>query len=162
MNGAWTPWIDWTDCSATCGSGSQSRSRTCTNPAPKNGGSDCVGDSFETIDCNLGECPGKNAIKENKMIDTYRKLTCTFIIKTPNQRKRMHFQYPHQKQHIDIIFILIKTRYVCYFSCSYNFLVIIAFYLFKSLKCRSCFTLNTYLKYGFTLKSSKWWMERLW
>ena len=51
MNGGWT---SWTNCSKSCGSGSQTR--TCTNPTPANGGSDCSGSSSQP--CNTQACPG--------------------------------------------------------------------------------------------------------
>ena len=45
----------WSDgaCSKTCGDGFQTR--TCTNPAPSNGGKDCVGDATKA--CNVAACP---------------------------------------------------------------------------------------------------------
>lgn len=52
-------WEDWGTCSTTCGVGTQSRSRTCTNPAPSNGGADCSGNASEPQACNLTACPGK-------------------------------------------------------------------------------------------------------
>jgi len=58
VDGQWSDWMPWGDCSVTCGGGSQSRSRTCTNPVPANGGKDCVGDSVDTRDCSTGNCPG--------------------------------------------------------------------------------------------------------
>ena len=42
----------------SCGSGSRSRARECTNPSPSNGGADCSGDSTDTADCNTEPCPG--------------------------------------------------------------------------------------------------------
>ena len=43
-------------CSKTCGGGI--RTRTCTNPEPRNGGRGCVGKSQET--CNTKACEGAN------------------------------------------------------------------------------------------------------
>lgn len=49
INGGWT---GWSGCSATCGSGTQTRS--CTNPAPANGGATCVGSNTQA--CNTQAC----------------------------------------------------------------------------------------------------------
>ncbi|XP_013378635.1 SCO-spondin [Lingula anatina] len=57
IDGNWAEWGDWSDCDATCGGGTQSRSRTCTNPPPSNNGADCVGPSSETRTCNPDACP---------------------------------------------------------------------------------------------------------
>ena len=55
-DGGWTEFGDWPDCSAECGGGTQTRTRTCTNPAPARGGADCVGEGEETRECNTDEC----------------------------------------------------------------------------------------------------------
>ena len=58
VDGDWSDWNEWSDCSADCGEGTQTRSRTCSNPAPANGGAECVGDAVETQSCNTDPCPG--------------------------------------------------------------------------------------------------------
>ena len=58
VDGGYSDFGDWSECSAECGGGTQTRSRTCTNPAPAHGGADCVGDSSETRKCNTQACPG--------------------------------------------------------------------------------------------------------
>ena len=58
VDGGYSDFGDWSECSAECDGGTQTRSRTCTNPAPAHGGADCVGDSTETRECNTQACPG--------------------------------------------------------------------------------------------------------
>ena len=58
MDGAWTTWTDWSTCSLTCGIGSYSRTRSCSNPYPTSGGQDCVGEARETSSCSISTgCP---------------------------------------------------------------------------------------------------------
>jgi hypothetical protein len=57
INGGWSAWSSYGSCSATCGGGTQTRTRTCTNPSPANGGADCTGGSSETRSCNTESCP---------------------------------------------------------------------------------------------------------
>lgn len=57
VNGGWSSFGPWGQCSAECGGGTQERSRTCTNPPPSGGGAQCVGSSKETQACNTHECP---------------------------------------------------------------------------------------------------------
>lgn len=57
VDGGWTDFGDWTVCTATCGGGTQTRTRSCTNPAPVGTGADCEGDGHETQDCNTEACP---------------------------------------------------------------------------------------------------------
>ncbi|KKT11424.1 MAG: hypothetical protein UV91_C0006G0053, partial [Candidatus Nomurabacteria bacterium GW2011_GWF2_43_24] len=44
VNGGWS---EWSECSATACGTTGTQTRTCTNPAPANGGADCVGDSSQ-------------------------------------------------------------------------------------------------------------------
>lgn len=53
INGGWSSWSPWSLCSG----GSQTRTRTCTNPAPSNGGADCVGAAMEGQTCELTPIP---------------------------------------------------------------------------------------------------------
>eukprot|EP00105_Crassostrea_gigas_P023961 XP_011444035.1 PREDICTED: SCO-spondin isoform X3 [Crassostrea gigas] len=57
INGNWASWGSYAACSVTCGGGRQSRTRTCTNPAPQYLGANCVGSSSSSRDCNTHNCP---------------------------------------------------------------------------------------------------------
>ncbi|KAI8496157.1 Thrombospondin type 1 repeat-containing protein [Branchiostoma belcheri] len=57
VDGNWSPWTAWGECTKTCGGGQQARSRECTDPAPAHGGKDCDGGTHETQACNLKPCP---------------------------------------------------------------------------------------------------------
>lgn len=61
-NGGYTPWTEYSACSAICGGGVQQRTRTCTNPPPSNGGKDCslLGAAIESKNCHINPCPSKN------------------------------------------------------------------------------------------------------
>lgn len=60
VDGGWGAWItSGSECSVTCGRGSRIRIRSCSNPAPVNGGQDCPGAVYESKSCLLKECPGE-------------------------------------------------------------------------------------------------------
>uniref|UniRef100_A0A3P8RX36 SCO-spondin n=1 Tax=Amphiprion percula TaxID=161767 RepID=A0A3P8RX36_AMPPE len=56
VDGGWTPWSVWSDCSVTCGRGSHVRTRACINPPPRNNGSHCSGPERETQTCWTSPC----------------------------------------------------------------------------------------------------------
>ncbi|KAL9952094.1 hypothetical protein ACROYT_G039301 [Oculina patagonica] len=60
VDGGWSNFGDWSECSVTCGRGIKERSRTCTNPPPAHGGKDCVGNNKEKQECNTVHCPVEN------------------------------------------------------------------------------------------------------
>ncbi|XP_052786287.1 uncharacterized protein LOC128221727 [Mya arenaria] len=57
VDGQWANWSEWTSCDVTCDQGKHTRTRTCTNPEPKNNGSDCVGVANEYKRCDREPCP---------------------------------------------------------------------------------------------------------
>lgn len=61
IDGNYTAWTEWSKCTVTCAGGKTSRSRTCTEPAPLNGGQTCIdgglGAAAEELDCNVEDCP---------------------------------------------------------------------------------------------------------
>lgn len=75
VNGNWAPWSTWSTCTDTCGGGSQTHTRTCTNPAPAWGGMTCAGDDEETTGCNSNPCPSKFFIFYTQVYSTYMPLS---------------------------------------------------------------------------------------
>jgi len=59
VNGGWGRWGSYGRCSKSCGYGTRTRSRSCNNPAPANGGSSCSGSSTESQRCRDRECQGR-------------------------------------------------------------------------------------------------------
>ncbi|KAL9951951.1 hypothetical protein ACROYT_G044709 [Oculina patagonica] len=59
IDGGYTDWSGPSQCSVTCGGGTQTLTRTCTNPPPSNGGNDCgeLGPAKKTVECNTQACP---------------------------------------------------------------------------------------------------------
>ena len=60
VTGVYSDWSHWLPCSATCGGGTQERTRKCSFPKDAKGGVDCssLGPSLETRECNALLCPG--------------------------------------------------------------------------------------------------------
>ena len=56
-NPAWSAWSSWMACSVSCGSGTQSRNRTCLDSTP---GNTCQGNMTETSSCSQPACAGKH------------------------------------------------------------------------------------------------------
>ena len=78
VNGGFTPWSNWTECSASCGGGVSSRTRTCTNPIPMFGGVSCADKPVETKECNAQLCPPPKS-KLRTRLSLPSCLACTFI-----------------------------------------------------------------------------------
>ena len=58
VDGGWSSWTDWGQCSVTCAEGVRLRHRSCDHPSPQRGGSDCPGNDVESMPCVLSPCPG--------------------------------------------------------------------------------------------------------
>ena len=57
VDGGWSSWSRYGYCSESCGTGTRSRSRTCSQPPPQFGGETCTGPNLETKECFLKTCP---------------------------------------------------------------------------------------------------------
>lgn len=57
VNGNWGSWLSWSECSASCEGGTQTRERYCNNPTPDRYGLACVGSSTSDKSCNIDPCP---------------------------------------------------------------------------------------------------------
>ena len=51
VDGNWTAWSSWDNCTGTCGTATRLRERNCTDPVPKGGGNDCPGAANQTQTC---------------------------------------------------------------------------------------------------------------
>ncbi|XP_017573536.2 hemicentin-1 isoform X3 [Pygocentrus nattereri] len=57
VDGQWSEWSDWEECSRTCGQGNRTRIRTCSKPPAQHGGRACEGRAVEVIMCSIRPCP---------------------------------------------------------------------------------------------------------
>ncbi len=56
VDGNWSAWSNFSDCSPSCLIGIKTRYRTCTNPAPQYAGRPCVGTDVDFVICNASDC----------------------------------------------------------------------------------------------------------
>lgn len=60
VDGSWSEWSPWEECTRSCGRGNRTRARTCTNPSAQHGGRPCEGSPVAVIMCNVRPCPGEH------------------------------------------------------------------------------------------------------
>ena len=61
VDGGYSTWLPWSDCSVSCGGPGQSfRVRNCDNPKPQYNGQPCQGNNMELKTCDNGPCSGGN------------------------------------------------------------------------------------------------------
>ena len=60
LDGAWGEWSEYSDCTATCGGGEQTRTRQCDDPAPEHGGLECPGLYEMTRQCGGEPCESES------------------------------------------------------------------------------------------------------
>ncbi|KAM6977691.1 SCO-spondin [Aplochiton taeniatus] len=59
VDGGWSRWSPWSRCDKRCGGGRSIRTRSCSSPPPKNGGSKCEGEKNQVKPCNTKPCDEK-------------------------------------------------------------------------------------------------------
>lgn len=59
IHGGFSEWTAFSECTKSCGNGTQRRARKCSNPKPKHGGRNCssLGPMIEIQQCNVHHCP---------------------------------------------------------------------------------------------------------
>ena len=75
VNGGWSGWSGYSSCSKSCGGGQQTKTRSCTNPPPSGGGSECFGSSNDTRSCNTNFCGNHSFDKVFDIIISYKFVT---------------------------------------------------------------------------------------
>ena len=64
VDGGWSQWAAWSECSLPCGGGAKLRHRQCDNPGPQSGGRGCAGVAEQQKDCNAQNCTGEGQLKD--------------------------------------------------------------------------------------------------
>ncbi|XP_041377041.1 A disintegrin and metalloproteinase with thrombospondin motifs 16-like [Gigantopelta aegis] len=57
VDGNWSQWTAWSQCTRSCGTGVKQRTRHCGSPVPQYGGKPCEGKALLQKLCSLQECP---------------------------------------------------------------------------------------------------------
>ena len=69
VDGGWSDWKEFGECSRTCGGGVKKSSRKCNDPPPRHGGRYCRGDNVRYTSCNTQHCSASG-------VDTFRDDQC--------------------------------------------------------------------------------------
>ncbi|GBM64506.1 A disintegrin and metalloproteinase with thrombospondin motifs 18 [Araneus ventricosus] len=75
VDGGWSPFSQWSNCSRPCGGGLMFRERRCDSPTPSNGGSYCKGEESEYQICGTQECNPDNPEYHIDQCATFNKRT---------------------------------------------------------------------------------------
>lgn len=81
VDGDYSNWSQWTECSKTCGGGEKTRERSCTNPPRQGNGRPCEGEPEESVECNKNPCD-----------ECQRVMDIGFIVDSSSSVRRDNFQ----------------------------------------------------------------------
>ncbi|XP_076073438.1 uncharacterized protein LOC143045037 isoform X3 [Mytilus galloprovincialis] len=101
VDGSWSDWDNWTECSVSCGNGTIQRRRACADPLPDNGGKLCEGSDTEIEICSLEPCRECTELSEPSnstlsCVNNSNTITCVL-------KCNEGFDYDHD----------VKDKYVC-------------------------------------------------
>ncbi|XP_049581654.1 A disintegrin and metalloproteinase with thrombospondin motifs 8 isoform X1 [Syngnathus scovelli] len=71
VDGGWSTWGPWQQCSRTCGGGVEFSYRECTNPEPQNGGNYCEGQRVQYQSCNTQPCDNNGKSYREEQCEKY-------------------------------------------------------------------------------------------
>ena len=61
VHGVWKPWMEWSECTVSCGGGNKTRDRSCLEPLY--GGDPCEDPTSELAHCADDPCPGMDFVR---------------------------------------------------------------------------------------------------
>lgn len=115
LDGVWSQWGPWTQCSQTCGISGGTvlrRTRLCNQPPPMNGGQSCPGNDTETARACFTPCPGKFALR-----------LILFAMYQNSLNKYIRFNFAKQTRNRDkklIFYPRVKTNFSQYYKLNKN------------------------------------------
>lgn len=115
LDGVWSQWGPWTQCSQTCGISGGTvlrRTRLCNQPPPMNGGQSCPGNDTETARACFTPCPGKFALR-----------LILFAMNQNSLNKYIRFNFAKQTRNRDkklIFYPRVKTNFSQYYKLNKN------------------------------------------
>ena len=94
VDGGWSNWSAG-NCSKLCEGGTKEKTRSCNSPTPSCGGTNCIGETVETIECNTIPCIGVYVY----IIHVRMYVFCVYVITYTHTHKRTH-AHMHARTHV--------------------------------------------------------------